>query len=50
MKFILEGRACSIRDDMTEMAWGRSAMTAVTGRDAASAPPPESGFPLPNSS
>jgi hypothetical protein len=34
---------------MTEMAWGRSAMTAVTGRDAAAAAAPESGFPLSNS-
>jgi hypothetical protein len=41
--------ACSIRDDMTEMAWGRSTMTEVTGRDAAAAPSPESGFPLSNS-
>jgi hypothetical protein len=34
---------------MTETAWGRSAMTAVTGWDAAAAAALESGFPLANS-
>ena len=37
--------ACSIHDDMTELAWRRSAMTEVTTKDATLASGARAGFP-----
>jgi len=41
--------ACSIRGDMTGLAWWWSPMTEVAGWDAEAASAPESDFPLANS-